>query len=109
MGFRPWFFYRSFKMYFKHSCVHLLSFGGYNFLPLAPLYPVPRDSIRALWQEFNLHKENWGIEPAFFEQLCQALAKSMDTESSETANTALFSAFDKDKVGIRSYFSSAMD
>lgn len=38
--------------------------------------------------------------PAFFEQLCQALAKSMDTESSEAANKTLFSVFDKDKVGI---------
>lgn len=96
MGFRPWFLYRN----FKHSYVHLRSIGGCNSLPLTPLHPVPRDSIRALWQEFNLHTENWGIEPAFFEQLCQALAKSMDTESSETTNKALFSVFDKDKVGI---------
>lgn len=59
---------------------------------------VPGESIKALWQEFNLCADGWGIDAVFFEQLCQAMATSMGIEASEKNNKALFSAFDTDKV-----------
>ena len=63
---------------------------------------VPDESIRALWQEFNLCATGWGVCPKFFEQLCQAMAKSMGSESDENANSDFFAALDTDKVGNRS-------
>lgn len=59
---------------------------------------VPGESIKALWQEFNLCADGWGIDAVFFEQLCQAMAKSMGIEANEKNNISLFSAFDSDKV-----------
>lgn len=61
---------------------------------------VPGESIRALWQEFNLCANGWGVEPAFFEQLCGAVARSMGVEPDEKASRAFFSALDTDEVGI---------
>lgn len=65
--------------------------------PLAPML-VPDDSIRALWQEFNLCATGWGVCPKFFDQLCKAMAKSMGTESEEKSNRFFFAALDTDKV-----------
>ncbi|CAM9399079.1 unnamed protein product [Ascophyllum nodosum] len=65
-----------------------------------PFVNLPRDAIGALWQEFNLCAENWGIDLTFFGELCQAMARSMDTEFNEESNKALFSAFDTDKNGL---------
>jgi len=64
-----------------------------------PTNEVPDESIRALWQEFNLCATGWGVCPKFFEQLCQAMAKPMGTESDEKANNDFFAALDTDKVG----------
>lgn len=64
---------------------------------------VPGESIKALWQEFNLCADGWGIDPVFFEQLCKAMATSMGIETNEKNNKALFSAFDTDKVGDDNY------
>lgn len=61
-------------------------------------FSVPREAIRALWQEFNLCADGWGVDPAFFDQLCQAITTSMGTEPDEKAAQALFAAFDTDKV-----------
>lgn len=60
---------------------------------------VPDESIRALWQEFNLCATGWGVCPKFFNQLCQAMGKSMGIESDEKANEIFFAALDTDKVG----------
>lgn len=59
---------------------------------------VPDESIRALWQEFNLCATGWGVSPKFFNQLCQAMAKSIGTEANEVANKEFFAALDTDKV-----------
>lgn len=59
---------------------------------------VPDESIRALWQEFNLCATGWGVSPKFFDQLCQAMAKSIGTEVNEIANKEFFAALDTDKV-----------
>ncbi len=64
----------------------------------APMHEVPDESIRALWQEFNLCATGWGVCPKFFEQLCQAMAKSMGAESDENANKHFFAALDTDKA-----------
>lgn len=59
---------------------------------------VPDESIRALWQEFNLCATGWGVSPEFFDQLCQAMAKSMGIESDGKSSKEFFAALDTDKV-----------
>lgn len=66
--------------------------------PSVPFDEVPDESIRALWQEFNLCATGWGVCPKFFDQLCQAMAKSMGIESNETSNKDFFATLDTDKV-----------
>ncbi|CAM9107723.1 unnamed protein product, partial [Hapterophycus canaliculatus] len=61
---------------------------------------VPVASIRALWQEFNLCATGWGVCPKFFEQLCEAMAKSMGIESDDKANQSFFGALDTDKNNL---------
>lgn len=39
------------------------------------------------------------MEPAFFDQLCGAVARSMGVEPDEKASRAFFSALDTDEVG----------
>ena len=41
----------------------------------------------------------WGVCPKFFDQLCQAMAKSMGIESDEKSSKEFFAALDTDKVG----------
>lgn len=60
---------------------------------------VPDESIRALWQEFNLCATGWGVCPTFFNQLCQAMGKSMGVESDDKVNEIFFATLDTDKVG----------
>ncbi|CAM9981736.1 unnamed protein product, partial [Sphacelaria rigidula] len=61
---------------------------------------VPRESIQALWQEFNLCADGWGVDPAFFDQLCQAITASMGVDPDERAARALFAAFDTDENNL---------
>lgn len=79
------------------ACTALLVHSSSNF-PFVAVFAVPRESIQALWQEFNLCADGWGVDPAFFDQLCQAITASMGVDPDERAARALFAAFDTDEV-----------
>lgn len=83
------------------STTHQYKIALYILLPrLLLATQVPGEAIQALWQEFNLCADGWGVGPAFFGQLCQAIAKSMGIEPNEEDKKALFSALDTDKVEL---------
>lgn len=80
-------------------CVLLKCASRFHNSVLFLTIEVPDESIRAIWQEFNLCATGWGVCPKFFNQLCQAMGKSMGIESEEKANEPFFAALDTDKVG----------
>ncbi|CAN0078457.1 unnamed protein product, partial [Discosporangium mesarthrocarpum] len=65
-----------------------------------PFVNLPGDAIRAIWQEFNLYADSWGIDADFCKQLCGAVTKCLGMERNDKAAEALFQALDTDKNGL---------